>query len=48
LDKEVDLTLEELCNRYEDDFGIRVSIGTMFTALSLLNNYKITYSTFKI
>ena len=37
LDKEVDLTLEELCNRYEDDFGIRVSIGTMFNTLKLLN-----------
>ena len=37
LDKEVDLTLEELCNRYEDAFGIRVSIGTMYNTLKLLN-----------
>jgi transposase len=37
LDKEVDLTLEELCNRYEDTFGIRVSIGTMYNTLELLN-----------
>ena len=36
LDKEVDLTLEELCNRYEVTFGIRVSIGTMYNTLKLL------------
>ena len=36
LDKEVDLTLEEHCNRYEDAFGIRVSIGTMYNTLKLL------------
>lgn len=37
LEKEVDLTLEELCNRYEDTFGIRVSIGTMYNTLERLN-----------
>lgn len=37
LAKEVDLTLEELCNRYEDTFGIQVSIGTMYNTLEQLN-----------
>jgi len=37
LAKEVDLTLEELCNRYEDTFGIRVSTGTMYNTLEQLN-----------
>ena len=34
---EVDLTLEELCKRYENTFGILVSIGTMFNTLEKLN-----------
>ena len=33
---ESDLTLEELINRYEEEYGIRVSIGTMFNTLSRL------------
>jgi transposase len=37
LAEKVDLTLEELCNRYENAFGIRVSIGTMYNTLERLN-----------
>jgi transposase len=37
LSKEVDLTLEELCNRYEQAYGIRVGIGTMYNTLERLN-----------
>lgn len=37
LAKEVDLTLEELCNRYEEAYGVRVSIGTMYNTLKKLN-----------
>jgi transposase len=37
LNKEVDLTLEELCNRYDDNFGILVSVGTMYNTLERLN-----------
>jgi transposase len=33
----VDLTLEELRDRYEDAYGVRVSIGTMFNTLKKLN-----------
>ena len=32
-----DLTLEELCDRYEQDYGIRVSITTMHNTLKQLN-----------
>jgi len=37
LSKEIDLTLEELCNRYEQAYGVRVSIGTMYNTLERLN-----------
>lgn len=37
LAKEVDLKLEELCNRYEEAYGVRVSIGTMYNTLKKLN-----------
>ncbi len=37
LNKEADLTLEELCNRYEQTYGVRVSIGTMYNTLERLN-----------
>ena len=37
LAEEVDLTLEELCNRYEEAYGVRVSIGTLFNTLKKLN-----------
>jgi transposase len=37
LSKEIDLTLEELCNRYEQAYGIRVSIGTLYNTLERLN-----------
>jgi len=37
LAEEVDLTLEELCNRYEEAYGVRVSIGTMYNTLEKLN-----------
>ena len=37
LSKEVDLTLEALRDRYEEAYGIRVSIGTMFNTLKRLN-----------
>jgi len=37
LSEEVDLTLEELRNRYEEAYGIRVSIGTMYNTLERLN-----------
>jgi transposase len=37
LAEEVDLTLEDLCNRYEEDYGVRVSIGTMYNTLEKLN-----------
>jgi transposase len=37
LAEEVDLTLEELCNRYENTFRIRVSIATMYNTLERLN-----------
>ena len=37
LDNEVDLTLEELRERYEKKFGILVSIGTMYNTLKNLN-----------
>lgn len=33
----VDLTLEELRDRYEDAYGVRVSIGTLFNTLKKLN-----------
>lgn len=35
--KECDLTLAELCDRYEQAYGVRVSIGTMFNTLERLN-----------
>lgn len=37
LSEEVDLTLEGLRNRYEEAFGVRVSIGTMYNLLEKLN-----------
>ena len=37
LSKEVDLTLEALRDRYEEAYGIRVSIGTMFNTMRRLN-----------
>ena len=37
---EVDITLGDLCRRYENTFGISVSIGTMYNTLKYLN---ITY-----
>ena len=37
LSKEIDLTLEEVCNRYEQAYGVRVSIGTMYNTLERLN-----------
>ncbi|MGZ5193781.1 MAG: hypothetical protein ACXWB3_07695 [Kaistella sp.] len=37
LSKEVDLTLAELCNRYEQVYGVRVSIGTMYNTLERMN-----------
>jgi transposase len=37
LSTEVDLTLEELRDRYEKAYGIRVSIGTMYNTLRRLN-----------
>jgi transposase len=37
LASEVDLTLEELCDRYEKAYGVRVSIGTMYNTLERLN-----------
>ncbi|HSO25602.1 MAG TPA: hypothetical protein VLR54_03165 [Methanobacteriaceae archaeon] len=37
LSKEVDLTLAELCDRYEQVFGVRVSIGTLYTTLERMN-----------
>jgi transposase len=37
LAEEVDLTLEELCNRYEEAYSVRVSIGTMYNTLKKLN-----------
>lgn len=37
LSKEVDLTLSELCNRYEQAFDVRVSIGTMYNTLERMN-----------
>jgi transposase len=33
----VDLTLEELCNLYEEAYSVRVSIGTMYNTLKKLN-----------
>lgn len=35
--EECDLTLAELCDRYEQTYGVRVSIGTMFNTLGRLN-----------
>lgn len=35
--KECDLTLAELCDRYEQAYGVKVSIGTMFNTLERLN-----------
>lgn len=37
ISEENDLTLEELCNRYEQVYGTRVSIGTMHNTLKRLN-----------
>ena len=37
LTKECDLTLAELCDRYEQAYGVRVSIGTMFNTLERMN-----------
>lgn len=37
LSKECDLTLAELCDRYEQAYGVRVSIGTLFNTLERLN-----------
>ncbi len=37
LSKECDLTLAELCDRYEQAYGVKVSIGTMFNTLERLN-----------
>jgi transposase len=37
LSEEVDLTLEELRNRYAGAYGVRVSIGTMYNTLEKLN-----------
>jgi transposase len=37
LAEEVDLTLEELGNRYEEAYGVRVSIGTLYNTLKKLN-----------
>lgn len=37
LAEEVDLTLEELCNRYEEAYGVRVSLGTLYNTLKRLN-----------
>jgi transposase len=34
---EKDLTLTELCDRYEEAYGVRVSIGTMYNTLERLN-----------
>lgn len=34
---EKDLTLAELCDRYEEAYGVRVSIGTMYNTLERLN-----------
>ena len=35
--EDVDLTIEELCNCYEEAYGVRVSIGTMFNTLKKLD-----------
>lgn len=40
LSKEVDLTLEKIIDNYEETYGIKVSVGTMFNTLRKLN---ITY-----
>lgn len=37
LSKESDLTLAELCDRYEQAYGVRVSMGTLFNTLERLN-----------
>jgi transposase len=37
LSKENDLTLAELCDRYEQAYGVRISIGTMYNTLEHLN-----------
>lgn len=37
LSEENDLTLAALCDRYEQAFGVRVSIGTMYNTLEQLN-----------
>lgn len=37
LSEENDLTLAELCDRYEQAYGVRVSIGTMYNTLEHLN-----------
>lgn len=37
LSKECDLTLADLCDRHVQAYGVRVSIGTMFTTLERLN-----------
>lgn len=37
LSKECDLTLAELCDRYEQAYGVRVSISTLFNTLERLN-----------
>lgn len=37
LSNECDLTLTELCERYEQTYGVRVSIGTMFNTLEQMN-----------
>lgn len=37
LSEENDLTLEGLCDRYEQAYGVRVSIGTMYNTLERLN-----------
>jgi len=37
LSKECDLTLAELCDRYEQAYGVRVSLGTLFNTLERLN-----------
>jgi transposase len=38
--EQVDLTLEELCRRYEDTYGVRVGLTTMHNTLKRL---KLTY-----
>ena len=37
LAEEVDLTLEELGKRYEEAYGVQVSIGTLYNTLKKLN-----------